>query len=297
MRITQKVLFGNFMRDINKNRSELARTQSDLSSGKSVRVPSQDPTSFQRSRIIEENIRKEEQYQSNISGGLRQSRLAQEALDETIDRLIDVKRILTQGANGSSGESVRTNMAEEISGIRDSMVYTLNQSYGDRFLFSGTNSSVKPLDPDTPGAGGVADNSNTTAPTVSVADGVKLEMSVTASELRNTEAGDLFEVLSSIEQALRDDDGEALNGLLDGIDSTINHVTTVASRLGNNINRMEFIFEQYETTKIAQRSDVSGLVDTDYAQSFSELQRIQVAFESAMAVHSTMFKNSLLDYL
>lgn len=297
MRITQKVLFGNFMRDINRNRNELARTQSDLSSGKSVRVPSQDPTSFQRSRIIEENIRKEEQYQSNISGGLRQGRMAQEALDETIDRLIDVKRILTQGANGSSGESVRTNMAEEISGIRDSLVYTLNQSYGDRFLFSGTNSSVKPLDPDMPGEGGVGNNSNNKAPTVSVADGVKLEMSVTATELRDTEAGDLFEVLASIEQALRDDDDEALNGLLDGIDSSINHVTTVASRLGNNINRMEFVFEQYESTKIAQRSDVSALVDTDYAQSFSELQRIQVAFESAMAVHSTMFNNSLLNYI
>lgn len=297
MRITQKILFGNFMRDVNRNRSELARTQSDLSSGKAVRVPSQDPTAFQRSRIIEENIRKEEQYQSNISNGLRQGRLAQEALDETIDRLIDVKRILTKGANDSSDDKVRTNMAEEISGIRDSIVFTLNQSSGDRFLFSGTNSSVKPLDNEIAGPGGVGDNSNNTAPTVSVADSVKLDISVPSAELRNTEAGDLFEILETIETALRDNDREAISEQLDAIDSGIEHVTTVTSRLGNNINRMEFIFEQYETTKISQRSDVSSMVDTDYAQAFSDLQRIQVAFESAMAVHSTMFGNSLLDYL
>jgi flagellin-like hook-associated protein FlgL len=39
------------------------------------------------------------------------------------------------------------------------------------------------------------------------------------------------------------------------------------------------------------------MVDTDYANAFSEMQRIQVAFDSAMAVHSNMFGSSLLDYL
>ena len=57
------------------------------------------------------------------------------------------------------------------------------------------------------------------------------------------------------------------------------------------------MFEQYESSKIAQRSDVSELVDTDYAQAFSDMQRNQVAYESAMAVHTSMFKNTLLNYL
>ncbi|REL38650.1 hypothetical protein DYD21_01490 [Rhodohalobacter sp. SW132] len=297
MRVTQKILFGNFMRDINKNRVELGSVQSALSSGKDVRVPSHDPTSFQRSRIIEENIRKEEQYQKNISSGLRQGRQAQEALDETIDRLIDVKQILTQGANDSADAKVRGNMADEIAGIRDSMVFTLNRSSGDRFLFAGTNSAEKPFEKEAAAPGGVENNSNNTAPTVSVADGVKLDLSVSGTELRDTEAGDLFEILGNIEQALRNDDREVLSGMIDDIDSGIEHVVTLNSRLGSNINRMEYIFEQYESARIYQKSDVSELVDADYAQSFSELQRIQVAFESAMAVHSTMFNNSLLHYI
>lgn len=297
MRITQKILFGNFMRDVSRNRSELASVQSDLSSGKRVRIPSQGPTEFQRSRIIEENIRKEEQYQGNISGGLRQGRMAQEALDETIDRLINIKQIVTRGASDSSDESVRTNMANEVAGIRDSLVFTLNQSYGDRYLFAGTNSVEEPFVNDGGGPGGVTNNSNDTPPQVTVADGVKLDISITGTELRDTESGDMFEIIGNIEQALRDNDAEALSGMIDNIDDSIEHATTVTSRLGNNINRMDYVFEQYESTKISQRSDVSELVDTDYATAFSELQRIQVAFDSAMATHSTMFGNSLLDYL
>ena len=297
MRITQKTIFSNFMRDINRNRSEMAEIQSDLSSGRSVRVASQDPVAFQGSRIIEENIRKTEQFQSNINSGLRQGRLAQEALDDTLDRLIQVKESVVKGASSSLGENERENMAEQISGIRDSMVNTLNQSYGDRFLFGGTNSGEKPFEFDAGGPGGVANNSNSKPPKILAADGVEIDISVTGQELAATEGGDLFKVMGDIEQALRDNDTEALNGLLTNSEQAIEHVTNVASRLGNNINRMDFMYEQYESSKISLESDVSELVDTNYAQSFSDLQRNQVSFESAMAVHSTMFENTLLDYL
>lgn len=297
MRVTQKILFGNFMRDVNKNRGEMGRIQSDLSSGKKVRVASQDPVSFQRSRVIEDNIRKEEQYQSNISSGLRQGRLAQESLDETIDRLVDIKRLMVQGASDSSDAKIRENMANEVGEIRDSLVQTLNVSYGDRYLFAGTNSGDKPFDYNAAAPGGIENNSNGTAPRVLVADGMSLEFSISGEELTDTDVGDLFEVLGDIEQALRDNDQPTISGMLTDIDGVIEHVTDNTSRLGSNITRLENMFEQYESSKIIQKSDVSSLVDTDFAEAFSELQRTQVAYESAMAVHSKMFSNTLLNYL
>ncbi len=275
----------------------MGRIQSDLSSGKRVRVASQDPISFQRSRIIEENIRREEQYQSNISSGLRQGRLAQESLDETVDRLIDIKRIMVQGSSDSSDAKVRENMADEVKGIRDSLVQTLNVSYGDRYLFAGTNSAEKPFATDEGSPSGVASQSNSTSPKVMVADGMSLTFSVSGEELMDTHAGDLFQVLHNIEEALRDNDQGSINDQLKDIDSLIEHVTDQTSKLGSNIKRLEHMFEQYESSKIIQESDVSSLVDTDFAQAFSDLQRTQVAYESAMAVHSKMFSNTLLNYL
>ncbi len=297
MRITQKIIFDDFMRDINKNRSKMAGIQSDLSSGKRVRIPSQDPVSFQRSRIVEEDIRKQEQYQKNISNGLRQGRLAQEALDETIDSLIDIKRIATHGASDTSRDKVRESMAEEISGIKDTMVATLNGSYGDRYLFAGTNSDQEPMEFDDAAPGGVANNSNDTTPRVQAGDKLFIDISINGVELRDTDAGDMFEVIGNIEQALMDDDTESLNAMLTDISEVIDHTSIMASRLGNNINRLEFMTEQYESTNIVMESDVSELVDTDYAKSFSDMQRTQIAFEAAMAVHTQMIHNTLLDYL
>lgn len=285
------------MRDVAANRKEMAELQSSLSSSKSVRYPSQDPVSFQRSRVIEEDIREADQYQSNINSGLRQARLAQDSLDQSLDSLIEIKRILVQSASDNFDDGDRENMADEISGIRDSLIANLNLSYGDRYLFAGTNSGEEPFALDATQPGGVAYNGNGTPLKISAEAGVSIDISITGNELRTTGSGDMFEIIGSIEQALRDSDSTALNDLITASDGLIDHVTDVTARLGNNINRMDFMYEQYESTKVTQEAEISKLVDTDYAQAISDLQRNEVAYESAMAVHTRMFSNTLLNYL
>ena len=276
MRITQQTVFNNFMRDVATNREEMAEIQSSLSSSKSVRYPSQDPVSFQRSRVISEDIREAEQYQGNINSGLRQARLAQDALDQSLDELIEIKRILVQSSSDSFDEGDRENMADEIAGIRDSLIATFNLSYGDRYLFAGTNSAEEPFEEDATAMGGVAYNGNGNELKISAEAGVSINISVSGEELRDTESGDFFEIISSIEQALRDSDSTALNDLIPAADDLIDHVTDVTAGLGNNINRMDFMYEQYESTKITQEAEISKLVDTDYAQAISDLQRNRI---------------------
>ena len=294
MRVTQKTIFDNFMRDVNKNRSKMSEIQSDLSSGREVRVPSQGPVDFQSSRILEADLDKVEQFQSNIGSGLRQGRLAQDTMDGVVDSLINVKNLMVKGSSDSLGENERNSLADKLSGIRKQVVDSLNIQYGERYLFAGTNSGEKPFEL----AGGtVTNNSNDKPPHVVAGDGVEIDISITGEDIADTPAGDLFGFLGDVETALRNNDDEQVNNLLEGADDVINHVTDLTSKLGDNINRMDFMNEKYESTKVTQESDISELVDTDFAQAFSDMQRTQVAYESAMAVHSKMFKNTLLNYL
>ena len=95
---------------MNRNRTQMAEIQSNLSSAKKVRFPSQDPVSFQRSRSIEEafvNLNNSK----NINNGLRQSRLVQDSCVKSIDDLIEIKRILVQSASSYNAED-RANMAD-----------------------------------------------------------------------------------------------------------------------------------------------------------------------------------------
>lgn len=298
MRVTQKIIYDDFLRDITKNRTHMAKIQSDLSSGKTVRLPSDNPINFVRSRNIEENLRKAEQYQDNLSSGLRQGRLAQEAIDEVLDMLVDVKRIATGGASDSNSAASRVSMADQIRSIRDSMVASLNTSYGDRYLFGGTNSGNPPFVLDDTVPSGVLNQSNDRPPQVAVADGVQIAISVTGQEITDLGGGNtLFGLMAEIEQALRDNDSRALNEKLTDIDHAVDTATIAISRLGGNLNRMEFMFGQYESTKIVYETDVSRLVDTDFAEAISMMQRIQTAYEASMAVQTRMINNTLLNYI
>lgn len=298
MRVTQKIIYDDFLRDITKNRTHMAKIQSDLSSGKSVRLPSDNPINFVRSRNIEENLRKAEQYQDNLSSGLRQGRLAQDAIDELIDKLVDVKRITTSGATGSNSAASRISMADQIKSIRDSMVATLNTSYGDRYLFGGTNSGEAPFVLDDTEPSGVRNLSNDRPPQIAVADGVRIDISVSGQEITDLGGGNnLFQLMAEIEQALRNNDAHALNGQLTRIDAAVDTTTIAISRLGGNLNRMEFMFEQYESTKIVYETDISRLIDTDFAEAISQMQRTQTAYEASMAVQTRMINNTLLNYL
>ncbi|MCG8372572.1 MAG: flagellar hook-associated protein FlgL [Balneolales bacterium] len=297
MRVTNRLLLDNFMRDITLNRNEYADISSRLSSGKEVRYASDDPVNFQRSRFLEENLRKVNQFQSNIDSGLRQARFAQEALDAAIDDLIKVKSVLVQGASDNYDEGDRENMADQVAGLRDSLVSLFNTKSGDRYLFAGTNSAVPPFEEDPLNPGAILNNSNSSDPKVAVDDGVLVNVSINGQELVATDSGDLFTILGDIEQALRDNDSTILNSLMDAADDMVDQVTDSASKIGSNINRMEFQFEQYEFTKITLESDISSLTDADYAEAAADLSSNQIAYDSAIAVYQSMFSNTLLNYL
>lgn len=294
MRITRNTIFDSFMRDIHKNRGERSELQSDLATGKSVRFPSQNPLSFEKSRIIEANIAQNKQFQKNIKSGMQQGRLAQEALNDIVDNLVRVKETMVSGSTDSLGDSERENLADQLAGLKKNIVKSLNTSYGDRYLFAGTNSGDKPF---TISGGTVTNNSNDKAPEIVAGKGVEVDISISGQEIADVNGNDMFKLLGDMEQALRNDDIQKANNMLSDSDDLIEHTTNLASRLGDNINRMDFMYEQYESTGITQKSNVSELVDTNYADAFSDLQKNQVAYESAMAVHSKMFENTLLNYI
>jgi len=272
----------------------MADIESELSSGLRVRKPSKDPVAFQSNRIIQENIRKNEQFQSNIESGLRQGRIAQQAMNGIVDNLVKIKEVMVKGANSSYGDNERENMADQISGIRKDIINTLNQNYGNRYLFAGTNSGSQPFQIS---GSSVTNNSNNKAPNIIAGDGIKIDISITGKDIADVNGQDLFTIIGDMEQALRDNNTQNINNLIPGTDDIIEHVSNLSSKLGDNINRMDFMDQQYESVKVTQKANSSELVDTNFAEAYSKLQKNQVSYESAMAVHSKMFENTLLNYL
>ena len=108
---------------------------------------------------------------------------------------------------------------------------------------------------------------------------------------------DLFNTIDETIANLENQDIDALSTQIGQFDELISHVTTHVTEIGLTNNRLNFLEEKHENSKILLNAELSGWVDTDYAETVSKLQRTEIAFQSAMTIHTKMFNESLINYL
>jgi flagellar hook-associated protein 3 FlgL len=297
MRVTQKTTFNNLNRYLNDNREALAKFQQQLSSGKRVTKASDDGIAFSTGRELSNAIRKNEQYQSNIGSGLTKARYAEEALSGMADALIDFKSLALNASSDSLNAEDRESLADQVAGIKDRLVDLGNTKFNGAHLFAGTKTSELPFEIDGAAQGGVRYDGNAKEIEAQISDTSRVSVSVSGSELRNSGSGDLFEIMQNTEDALRANDRAAINGQLDNIDDASNHVINLTSTLGSNTNRMDFLNEQLKGQAIDQDGERSRLIDTDFAEAFSNVQKYETSYQAALSVHSRIIQTSLLDFL
>lgn len=295
MRVTQNMITNDLLRDISSNRNELAKIQNQVSSGLKVRLPSDEPAAFATSKGLEEQLARNEEYQQAIQSGLSQSRVAQDSIDTMVDQMVDLKRITVHGANDKALEaSDREALADEVASIREVMVDRLNANTDGRYLFAGTQVNDAPFELD---GTDVTYNGNNDDLTVPVNDGMEVKVSLHGEEVTDFNGDNVFDMLDRIETALRNNDDAAVKAELDTVDDAVAHISSAGSNLGSRINQLEFTNEQFEVGNINLKSEVSRLVDTDYAESLSELQKYQTAYQAALSANADLLQTSLLNFL
>lgn len=298
MRVTQLNTFRRLKHYLEKNRKMLFDYQMRLASGKRVTKASDDSVAYTTSRQLENIIRKEAQYQNNISSGLAKATTAEDALQNIVDILSKANTLIVKGATDSIDEDARQILGEQIQGLKKEIVSLTNTKFNDVYLFGGTNTQNAPfsLAPGSPTS--VNDTSNGTALKVQVSDISSLTISVSGDAIRNIGGGDdLFAVLKNAAQALRNNNATAIRNSLDKIDEAYDHVVSLSSKLANHINRLNFLNKQIEDQQITQKGRVSEMIDADFVKVMSHIQESRTSYRATLMIHSRISRMSLLNYL
>ena len=183
MRVTQQTIFNNLTRYLNENRETMAKYQRQVTTGKSVTKASDDNIAFTTARHLENKIRQNKQYQSNISSGLTKARFAADALENMVDVLIDFKSTVVNAASDSANTDAREMMADKVEGLKSKLVDLANIDYNDNYLFGGTQTDITPFSFDSGGAGGDAYSGNDKALQAKLSEISNMDISVTGEDL------------------------------------------------------------------------------------------------------------------
>ncbi len=138
MRITNKIVQGNSIAGINKNKIAQDKLNTQFFTGKKISRPSDDPVIAIRALRLRTSVTKISQYyERNVPDARSWLGITGDAVANTVEVLEDLYNNCTKGAVDSLKSTDRAKILEDMKALRDEVYSTGNSDYAGRYVFSG----------------------------------------------------------------------------------------------------------------------------------------------------------------
>ena len=301
MRITTLMSSNAMLRDLNDGMDRLTRLQDELSSGKRITRPSDDPYGASRAISLRGELGGLDQYQRNVDDGTGWLNTSDTALGQVSNALQRVRELLVQGGSDTAGVAARSAMADEIDQLAESVKQEADVQYGGRYVFSGTATSTQPYQ-----LGG-SDRYQGDAGTIARAIGPQVELPVNVDIHQllgdGNSAGDgkLLDTLRGISAHLRGGtpaDADALRTTdLQSLDASLDTLDGIRADVGARTNRLAFASSRLGGLQTNATQLLSNTEDADMAQTITQYTTQQAAYNAALRAGANIVQSSLLDFL
>lgn len=152
MRISTSLLFNQSLNRMLDLQTDVARYNEQVSTGRRVRAPSDDPSVAARVVEIDDRVSTLEQYQRNIDAVRARLTGQESALDTTQNLFARVQELILQGKNGSLANPDRRALAAELRERLNELVDVSNaRNESGEFIFAGSRVGVQPFTRDASG--------------------------------------------------------------------------------------------------------------------------------------------------
>ncbi|HHS49363.1 MAG TPA: flagellar hook-associated protein 3, partial [Desulfurella acetivorans] len=145
MRITNSMLFNNFLSNINNINTKLYNTQTQMATGKSINNLSDNPTALSQALLIQDIQARFTQYKSNINYA-NSILSAQDTATQNISNLLqNAGSLVIQAANATNDAASNTAIAQQLAAVEAEIKNSANTMFGGNYLFSGFLTNTAPV--------------------------------------------------------------------------------------------------------------------------------------------------------
>jgi len=284
--------------------SKLQQTQMQLSTGKKILTPSDDPAAAARIIDLNQSIKQTEQYQSNIDTARQRLDLQDGVLKSAVDVLARIKELGVQGLNDTNSPTDRAAIATEMTSLNEHLVGLANtKNSNGEYLFSGFKSTTQPFSKNTVTGGYTyAGDSNQRSIQISesrqIADGdpgINVFGTPTNSLSVAGSNTNIFEAIDRFSADLKSGAPNAAS--LDDFSSALDKTLTVQASLGARLNALDNQQSDNTDTVLNMKTVLSATEDLDYAEAISKFNLQTVSLQAAQQAFTQVKKLSLFNYL
>lgn len=268
-----------------------------LSTGKRVNKPSDDPAAsaeMVQNQVLSGQV---DQYTTDASGVLDMMHTIDSSLSAVVTSVNQAISVGTEGANSTVTTSQRQAMAQQVQGIFASVLNAANLSYNGSYLFGGTASTAAPYAADSTSSTGYKYNGNEDVNTVQIGAGFDLQTNLPGDQLFSNSGSDLLGSLNQLATALQSGTTTDIANATQQVTAGLNYLTQQRVFYGNamsQINAQETFLSQ-ETVNL--KSQANTLIGADATQAATMLSQAQTANSAVLSAAAKIMPETLLDYL
>ena len=284
--------------------SRLQQTQMQLSTGKKILTPSDDPVAAARSIDLNQGIKQTEQYQSNINAARQRLSLEDGVLQNATEVLHKIKELGVQGLNATNSPSDRIIIATEMESLNEHLVGLANtRNANGEYLFSGFKSATQAFSKNTV-SGGYTYAGDSNQRTIQIGETRQIADGDPGINVFGTPANSLpaagananiFEAIGRFAADLRSNAPSSAS--LDDVASALDKILTVEASIGARLNALDTQEGVNADAILNMKTVLSATEDLDYAEAISRFNLQTVSLQAAQQAFTQVKKLSLFNYL
>ena len=300
-RITPSMVTSTTLSDLNETLASLQRTTNELSSGRTILEPSDNPYGASQVIDLQSELEGLGAYESDAQDGISWESTATSAMSSMSQMTQRVRELLVQGANGTLSESDLEAMALQVEQLTEAIKQDANTQYAGQYVFSGTETATAPYEQ------GTNDEYKGNEGTISRAIGPGASVTITtniSTLLGNGEGAEdekLLDTLRTIAGDLRGGTAEDKAALastdLQKLDANIETLTQLQAAAGSTTDQLQTALTRNEGLQTSITEALSNTDATNIAATTIAYSNEQAAYEAALRAGATIVQESLLNFL
>lgn len=297
LRITQNSMNRTQLAGLNNSLARLQQTQEQLTSGKKLNRPSDNPVDTVSAMRLRSEQRQLEQFGENISDGLSRLQTGDDALNRATQMVQRIRTITVAASNGTLGQSERNAYAEEVSELKNGLIQLANSQYAGRPVFAGTANVDNAFDPM---SGAYQGNKLPILRVVSDAPGAagQVNVAVPGDDIFQVGGANYFtDHVGRLVDGLRENDFAKIQLELGHADGILDNIGSAQSTIGARTNRLQSLQELNGRQDDASRVALSKVEDVDFIKAAMDLNIQSTAYNAALQASAKILQPSLMDFL
>jgi flagellar hook-associated protein 3 FlgL len=306
-RITNQMSSSLVLSGIESALDRLDTTQEQLSTGKQINQPSDDPYGTSITLEMNEQLSDITAYSGNVTDGTAWAQASTSALSDMTGAVQRVQELVEEAANGSENQNDMQDAANEVNQLIDEIKQDANTQCNGQYIFSGSATSTQPYPassaggPTDPYAGDTNNVNREIGPNTSLPINVQLSSVLgTGQTTAGQSAGDggLLNTLRNIADDMQSGNSAALSGTdLTALGNNLNSLLGLSATAGSVSDRLQMASSRLESLQTSDTQVLSNTQDADMAQTEINFSTEQAALTAALQAGANIVQQSLMSFL